>query len=129
MLDSAKLIEDHNLQFKCMAVTKNPYMPHETEDLSHWLCSISGEVVAGFEFYVSLGSDYDNEPDADLALSLVLSDIRSYRECTGYDDFIKLIGIEENDPAGRLAWEEISRLAPVLESLIESSPTHSIASV
>lgn len=123
MLEASALLAAHGLEFKCHAVGANPFMPQESSDLSHWLCSLSGGPLAGFEFYVSLGRDHAGEPEAALALSLVAADVRSYRGCEGYADFARLIGIEDDDPSGMPAWEEISRLAPAVEALFEGAPS------
>ena len=118
MPDMLSIIEANGLAFGCHEVEANPYMPQDSSDMRHWLCTVSGGAVDGFEFYVSLGEDAGH-PDAQIALSLVLEDVRSFRSCTGYGDFARLIGVEEDDPAGRVAWEELQRLAPIAESLAE----------
>lgn len=114
-IDVAAIMEANGLSFSCHEVEANPYMPQDSSDMRHWLCYVSGGPIEGFEFYLSLGEDA-GLPDARVALSLVLEDVRSYRECRGYADFARLIGIDEDDPAGRVAWEEIARLAPLAEA-------------
>ena len=126
MADIQSIIDAHGLSFRCHEVEANPYMPQDSSDMRHWLCTVSGGPVEGFEFYVSLGEDA-GLPRAELALSLVLEDVRSFRECDGYADFARLIGVDEDDPAGRVAWEEIARLAPLVEALAELSHAPSAA--
>lgn len=123
MLDVSTILDSNGLSFGCHEVDANPYMPQDSSDLRHWLCTVSGGAIDSFEFYVSLGEDTGG-PDAQIALSLVLEDVRSFRSCSGYGDFARLLGIGEDDPAGRVAWEEISRLAPFAEAFagLSSSP-------
>lgn len=114
-VDVNAVMEANGLSFSCHEVEANPYMPQDSSDLRHWLCSVSGGSLDGFEFYVSFGEEA-GLPSAASALALVLEDVRSYRECRGYADFARLIGVGEDDPAGRLAWEEVARLAPYAEA-------------
>jgi len=124
MTDAAELVEAHGLAFEAHEVAENPYMPQESSDLRHWLCTLSGGPVEGFEFYLSAGDEAcPHGPDAAFALSLVIEDVRAFRECGGYSDFARLIGIEDDDPSGAVAWNEAARLAPLVESLLESAPT------
>lgn len=120
MLDVESIMTANGLSFGCHPVAENPFMPQDSRDLSHWFCTISGGPVEGFEFYVSVGEDVtDDQPSAALALSLVLEDVRSFRSCEGYSDFVRMIGLDETDPAGAVAWEELGRLAPLVEALVE----------
>lgn len=119
MLDPDTLMEANGLSFAASEVDGNPYMPQDSSDMRHWLCSVSGSGLPGFEFYVSLEADAATGPSASLALSLVIEDVRAYRECGGYSDFAKMIGIEDDDPAGGLAWAEIGRLAPLAEAFLD----------
>ncbi|RDJ93070.1 hypothetical protein B4Q13_24490, partial [Lacticaseibacillus rhamnosus] len=91
------VMEANGLSFSCHEVEANPYMPQDSSDLRHWLCSVSGGSLDGFEFYVSFGEEA-GLPSAASALALVLEDVRSYRECRGYADFARLIGVGEDDP-------------------------------
>lgn len=123
MTEAAELIEAHGLSFEAHEVAENPYMPQDSSDLRHWLCTLSGGPVDGFEFYLSAGEEACPEgPDAVFALSLVIEDVRAFRECGGYSDFARLIGIDDEDPSGAVAWNEASRLAPLVEALMESTP-------
>lgn len=123
MIDAAELLNAHGLAFKSHQVAENPYMPHDASDMRHWLCSLSGDAVEGFEFYVSAGDGAcPDAPEPAFALSLVMEDVRAFRECSGYADFARLIGVDDEDPAGMVAWNEVSRLAPLVESLVESVP-------
>ena len=120
MFDAEPLIDAHGLVFSCHEVAENPFMPQDSDDLRHWFCTVSGGAVPGFEFYVSLGDDAGGaEPSPSLAISLVMEDVRSFRACEGYADFAKMIGLDETDPSGRVAWDEIERLAPMAEALAD----------
>lgn len=124
MTDLAAIIESNSLEFHAVPVESNPVMPQETDDLTHWFCTLSGGVISGFDFYVSLAADYDGAPpEAEFALSLLLMDVRAYRECAGYDDFAKMLGIEDDDPQGQAqgyaAFEELSKISPLMEEVLD----------
>lgn len=114
-----ELIDAAGLTFACSPVASNPFMPQDSSDMRHYLCAVSGEGVPSFEFYVSLGEDVAGEPDFRSALSLVVEDVRAYRECDGYGDFARLLGIDEDDPSGLPGWEELSRIAPSVEAVAD----------
>jgi hypothetical protein len=59
----------------------------------------------------------------------LLDDVRSFRDCNGYKDFAALLGIEEDDTGGIVAFEEAGRLSTLvgqyfdLDEEINSLPT------
>lgn len=124
MTDIAAIIESNELEFKAVPAEMNPVMPQDSQDLTHWFCTLSGGVISGFDFYVSLDEGYDGAPpDAEFALNLLLMDVRAYRECAGYDDFARMLGIEDDDPQGQAlgyaAFEELSKISPLMEEVLD----------
>jgi hypothetical protein len=124
MTDLVAIIEANDLQFRAIPAQTNPVMPQDTSDLTHWFCSMTGTAISGFDFYISLGESYGTEPpSAELALSLLLEDVRAYKECDGYADFARLIGVEDDDSDGQAqsyaAYEELSKLTPLMEEVLD----------
>lgn len=127
MTGPEELIEAHGLSFKSHEVGENPYMPQDSSDLRHWLCSVDGDGIDRFEFYISAGEDAcPGAPGAAFALSLVMDDVRAFRECAGYADFARLIGVDDEDPSGAVAWNEVSRLAGIIEPLAQAALSLSV---
>lgn len=134
MIDLPSLIESNGLEFNAIPAASNPLMPQESADLSHWFCTLSGDAISGFDFYVSLGADYEGrEPSLEFALSLLIEDVRSYRGCEGYEDFARLLGIDDGDPEGDAlcfaAYEELSRLSPLIDEVLDLEITTPAAAV
>lgn len=124
MTDIAALIDAHSLQFRALPAEINPVMPQDSDDMTHWFCTLSGGPISGFDFYLSLGETYEgNPPTAEFALALLLEDVRAYKTCEGYDDFAKLLGIEDDDAEGQAqgyaAFEELSKLSPLMDEVLE----------
>jgi len=118
MTDIKRLIEANNLEFGCLKVDVNPYMPQDSADLRHFLCSLTGEAL-DFEFYVSMGDQIEDDiPSAEFALSLLLEDVAAYKGCAGFSDFARLIGFEEGDRAAEVAFEELARLSVFADTLL-----------
>lgn len=111
-----KFIADNGLVLNITEVASNPYLPHEASDMKHCLCQLSGDNVSGFEFYFSfVETDSGYVPDIVFVMSRLLEDVRSFRDCEGYGDFARLIGIDEDDPRGVVAFEEVERLSKLID--------------
>ena len=127
MADVSEIIASNALDFTAFPASANPLMPQGGDGMNHWFCTFSGDRLSGFEFYVSLGSDYANEaPTAELALSLLVADVRAFRECEGYEDFARLVGVDDDDSSGEAvayaAFEELGRLAPLVDEVLDVGP-------
>lgn len=119
MTDFAEIIEANGLQFSTMQAETNPFIDQVDDADRHWFCTFSGHALPGFDFYVTTGADHgDVPPTAEFALELVAEDVRAYRECEGYADFARLMGVDDEDPQGFAAFDEISRLAPLVEEVL-----------
>lgn len=132
MIDIAAIIEANDLQFHAIPAEANPVMAQESDDMNHWFCTITGTAVAGFDFYVSLGQTYGSAPPTqELALSLIIEDVRAYRECEGYEDFARLLGIDDDDSEGQAhgyaAYEELSKLSPLVEEVMDPAAPSVVA--
>lgn len=115
MFDIEKFIEENGITLTTSEVDFNPYLPHEAEDMKHCLCQLAGETLNNFEFYLSFVDTQEGyTPDATFVLERLLDDVRSFRDCQGYDDFARLLGIEDDDPSGIVAFEEAGRLSNLL---------------
>jgi hypothetical protein len=124
MIDIAVLIDAHSLQFRALPAEFNPVMPQDSDDMVHWFCTLSGGPISGFDFYISLGQVFEGAPpSSELALTLLLEDVRAYKECEGYEDFARLLGIEDDDAEGQAqgyaAYEELSKLSPLMDEVLE----------
>lgn len=113
------IISAHSLELSIEAAENNPAMPHDCEDMDHWRCRIVGDGLEGLEFHVSIGKAHAGAaPDLPTVLSLVLADVRSYRECNGYPDFAAMLGVDDGDgePAIEAAWNELARIDSAIAS-------------
>jgi hypothetical protein len=124
MTDIAAIIEANDLQFNAIPAAANPVMAQDSSDMNHWFCTITGTAISGFDFYVSLGESYGGEPPTqELALALIIEDVRAYKECAGYEDFARMLGIEDDDAEGQAqgyaAYEELSKLSPLVEEVMD----------
>lgn len=120
MTDFAAIIEANGLQFATMRAETNPFIDRVDEGDLHWFCTFSGGAISGFDFYVTTGADHGEEPPtAEFALELVSEDVRAYRDCDGYADFARLMGVDDEDPQGFAAFDEISRLSPLVEEVLD----------
>jgi hypothetical protein len=125
MTDFAAIIEANDLQFTTMRAEVNPFIDQVVEDDIHWFCTFSGGAISGFDFYVTTGADHGDEPPtAVFALELVAEDVRAYRDCDGYADFARLLGVDDDDPQGFAAFDEISRLSPLIEEVLDLDVGH-----
>lgn len=119
MTDYAAIIETNGLQLSTMRAETNPFVNFVRDGDTHWFCTFSGDAVSGFDFYITTGAGMGDEPPtAEQALSLVAQDVRAFRECDGYADFARLMGVDDEDPQGFATFDEISRLAPLVEEAI-----------
>jgi hypothetical protein len=123
MTDIAAIIDANDLQFRSIPAQSNPVMPQDSGDMAHWFCTMTGSSISGFDFYISLGENFGGEPPSpELALSLLLEDVRAYKECEGYEDFARLLGIEDDDSDGQAqgyaAYEELSKLSPLMDEVL-----------
>lgn len=130
MQSAEELISAHSVAVVVRAADHNPLMPQPSGDLDHWRCTISAEGVDSFEVHVSLHPDHGGAPPAPaVVLSLVMADVRSYRECDGYAQFAALLGLDDGDedPAIVSAWEGLGRLSEAIAAIESLSVTPSSA--
>jgi len=111
------IISTYGLQFTAAPVMENPFMAQESADMTHYYCNLHNENLA-FDFYLSLGSDYSDSLTAEFCLARVLEDVGSFRNCAGYADFCRLIGVEEDDSKAKLGFEEVRRISENLDFLL-----------
>lgn len=130
MFNIDKFIEDNNVLLTTSLVDNNPYIPHGSQEMKHCFCRLSGTSLNEFEFYLSfVDTDEGYTPDAAFVVERLLDDVRSFRDCNGYKDFAALLGIEEDDAGGIVAFEEAGRLSNLvgeyfdLDDEIVSLPT------
>lgn len=115
MFDIEQFIEDNSIVLRASYVDYNPYIPHESQDMKHCFCRLSGQTMIEFEFYLSyVDTEEGYTPDAAFVIERLLDDVRSFRDCNGYSDFAALLGIEEDDADGILAFEEAGRLSDLI---------------
>ena len=111
----ASVMSDAGMTLDVRAAERNPYISGEAEGMRHFLCELSGRRFESFDFYVSAtpGTEMD---DASI-ISLVLEDVKVYRGCPGYDDFLRLMGVDDGEDRteAAVAWEEMERLAPLVD--------------
>lgn len=134
MIDIAAIIEANDLQFRVIPAETNPVMAQDASDMTHWFCTFTGATVAGFDFYVSLGESYGGEPPTqELALELIIEDVRAYRECEGYEDFARMLGILDDDAEGQAqgftAYEELSKLSVLIDEVLDPAAPAVAASI
>jgi len=125
-----ELIETNSLAVTVERSEGNPMMAQPCGDMDHWRCEVSGGGVEGFEFYVSLGADFGGRPPLPTeALSHVVEDVRTFRDCAGYADFAALLGVEEGEdvPEAAAAWALLARLSASLASIESLSATPATA--
>jgi hypothetical protein len=117
--DIDQLLEDNSLVLTKNQTETNPFMPGEKDDMYHWFCTLSGPAIEHFEFYVSCTPEID-PTDTDM-LNVLVKDIKTYRGCEGYEDFLKVFGIDDGEDRAEvaLAWQELGRLAPLVEQVVE----------
>lgn len=125
MTDFAAIVEANGLQFAAVRTEINPFIDRVEPGDLHWFCTITGDAISGFDFYLTTGADRGEEPpSAVLALELISEDVRAYRDCEGYGDFARLMGVDDDDPQGFATYDEISRLSPLVEELLDLDHAH-----
>lgn len=116
MFNIDKFVEDNEISISTSMVEYNPFIPHEASDMKHCFCKLTGETLSNFEFYLSYVDTVEGyTPDASFAIERLLDDVKTFRNCDGYDDFARLLGIEDDDPSGIVAFEEAGRLSKLVD--------------
>lgn len=116
MLDVSEALSDAGVAYSCVPAPSNPFL-FGGEGAS-WLCRLEGGPLECFEFHLTCA----DEPDVSLAVNLLLLDVRAFRDCRGYADFARLLGIDEDDPSGHGPWNEAARLSALavpVEALLD----------
>ncbi len=111
------VLDDNALSLTRTVTENNPFMPGEKKDLEHFYCTLSGPAIEPFEFYFSRSPG--QEPDDATVISLLMKDIKTYRGCGGYEDFLRVFKLNDDEDRAELviAWEELARLAPLVEQV------------
>ena len=117
-LDIVRLVEDNGIELSFTQTERNPFMPGDNSDMDHWLCTLTAPGVETFDFYVSTAGDV--RIDDTLAISVLVEDIKTYRGCPGYADFLLIMGLNDDDSRSdvEVAWAEMTRLAPLVEQVV-----------
>lgn len=116
-MNASDIISTHGLEFTFSPVMENPFFTQESSDLVHYYCNLHNEAIS-FDFYISMGIDYSEALTGDFCLTRVLEDIGTFRSCSGYPEFCRLIGVEEDDDKSRIGFDEIKRLSDNLDFLL-----------
>lgn len=114
-----KLLDDNDLSLTVVRTEANPFMPGDTADLVHNYCTLSGNGIDSFEFYASTSPEI--EPDLADLIEVLLRDVKAYRGCHGYADFLLIFGLDDGEDRAdvTVAWTELERLAPLVEQVID----------
>lgn len=116
MFNVEKFIEENEITISSSVTEYNPYIPQEAADMKHCYCKLSGKTLSNFEFYLSyVDTEEGYTPDASFALERLIDDVKTFRDCEGYEEFARLLGIEEDDPGGMVAYEEAGRLSKMVD--------------
>ncbi|MDW9479077.1 hypothetical protein GOB57_10415 [Sinorhizobium meliloti] len=117
--DIRRLLDENSLVLTIAQTETNPYMPGDKEDMDHYFCTLSGASIAHFEFYVSCTADIELG-DVDV-IDVLVKDIKIYRGCDGYLDFLRVFGLTDDEDRADVvvAWQELGRLAPLVEQVVE----------
>jgi hypothetical protein len=116
-MNATNIISTYGLQLTAAPVMENPFMAQESADMTHYYCNLHNDDIS-FDFYMSLGSAYSDSLTPEFCLARVLEDVGSFRNCSGYQDFCKLIGVEEDDDKARLGFDEVRRISENLDFLL-----------
>lgn len=113
------LFDDNGLVLTRSRTESNPFMPGYKSDMDHYYCTLSGGGIDSFEFYFSHTSDLSPE-DIDM-VGVLVGDIKAYRGCAGYEDFLRVFKLSDDEDRADtvLAWEELGRLAPLVEQVLD----------
>ncbi|MCZ7861221.1 hypothetical protein O9X98_07345 [Agrobacterium salinitolerans] len=114
-----RLLDENNLVLTIAQTENNPFMPGEKEDMWHYFCTLSGSAIDNFEFYVSCTPDVEPK-DVDV-IDVLVKDIKTYRGCQGYEDFLRVFGLTDDEDRADIAvaWQELGRLAPLVDQVVE----------
>jgi hypothetical protein len=114
-----RLLDENNLVLTTALTENNPFMPGEKGDMWHYFCTLSGDSVDHFEFYVSCTPDVEPK-DVDV-IDVLVKDIKTYRGCEGYEDFLRVFGLTDDEDRADIAvaWQELGRLAPLVDQVVE----------
>lgn len=114
-----RLIDENSLALVANRTETNPFVPGVKDDMYHFFCTLSGPAIADFEFYSSCTPDLEPTP-ADMIETLI-SDVKVYRGCGGYEDFLRVFGLDDGEDRAdvTIAWRELERLAPLVEQINE----------
>lgn len=97
--------------------SENPFMPNMEKGLSHWFCKLTVDGNEAFDFYFSTSST--ERPTRKQVLMRLVEDVEDYRACDGFEDFLALLGQdeegEEGGSEGLLAWGELGRLSGLVD--------------
>lgn len=117
--DISAIIEANGLNLTRSKTETNPFMPGDKSDMEHFYCTLSGGGIDSFEFYFSHTDDV-SPTDEDL-VSLLVNDIKTYRGCSGYEEFLKVFKLNDDEDRAdiALAWEELGRLAPLVDQVLD----------
>nr|WP_250807601.1 hypothetical protein [Neorhizobium tomejilense] len=123
----ADLFEENGLTLVRTATESNPFMPGGKEDLKHIYCTLSGGGIDSFEFYFSHTADLS--PSDHEIVELLIKDIKTYRGCAGYAEFLLVFKLNDDEDRADLAvaWEELGRLAPLVKQVIDLDQTNAPA--
>jgi hypothetical protein len=120
--DIRRLLDENSLSLSRRKTESNPFQPGnpaDKEGMDHFFCTLSGPGIDQFEFYVSCTPDIEPR-DVDM-IEVVVKDVKAYRGCVGYEDFLRLFGLNDDEDRADvvLAWQELERLAPLVEQVSE----------
>jgi hypothetical protein len=120
--DIRRLLDENSLSLSTTKTEANPFQPGDMADkegMLHYFCTLSGPGIDQFEFYASCTPDI--EPDDVDIIEVVVNDVKAYRGCVGYEDFLRLFGLNDDEDRADvvLAWQELGRLAPLVEQVSE----------
>jgi hypothetical protein len=118
--DIRRLLDENSLSLSMTRTETNPFQPGESADkegMLHYFCTLSGPGIDQFEFYSSYTPDLEPN-DVDI-IEVVVNDVKAYRGCVGYEDFLRLFGLNDDEDRADvvLAWQELERLAPLVEQV------------
>ncbi|MCS4089440.1 hypothetical protein [Rhizobium sp. BK176] len=117
--DIRRLLDENSLSMSTTRTEANPFQPGDKAGMVHYFCTLSGPGIDQFEFYTS--NTPDIEPgDVDM-IEAVVNDVKAYRGCVGYEDFLRLFGLNDDEDRADvvLAWQELERLAPLVEQVAD----------
>jgi hypothetical protein len=117
--DISRLLDENSIVLAKAKTEANPFQPGDKSGMDHFFCTLSGPSIEHFEFYVSYTPDLQ-PGDADV-IDVLIKDIKTYRGCVGYSDFLNVFGLSDDEDRAdvRVAWQELGRLAPFVDQVAE----------